>query len=234
MIEAVDITKSLDATYSPRLRDRFFGPGEYDPGDMRGLSVPGDLPVYSFGRLEDIDGHMAMLWREFSGKPLICFLHAGLIVHLRRGLHSSMNLDRFSRLWRDFPEVLIGALDSRWLISACDTIADHASDPVERAAAVAGSLFMNTIKLYETERQAQGWPGGAYDVKRGRVPLFDGQSAFAIGRGDMIKNLLQRCDAALPASTAGVICRELIRRAAAHDTVFDRFRAVHDHDKTRW
>jgi hypothetical protein len=80
-------------------------------------------------------------------------------VLLRRRIDLETNLARTRMLWRSEAPFLVAKLDSRWLVSACDTIIDHWHEPEERALALAGTLFANTIKLYETERWAAGHAG---------------------------------------------------------------------------
>jgi hypothetical protein len=91
---------------------------------------------------------------------------------------------------------LCSNLDARWLVSACDTIIDHFNEPDEIATAIAGSMFMNTVKLYETERLTQATVRSFDEVFKdgSRVPLCDGMSAFVVGGGDMVKNLVRRVD----------------------------------------
>ncbi len=195
--------------------------------------TPGKAMLF-VGRLPDLGEHLDHLFQEFQGQPLIIYYHAELVVRLRRGenLHSA-----FKDLWRAQEAFLINHLNSRWLVSACDTIVDcEESDSAERCLALAASLLMTTLKLYETERKAC-----ALDKTAGRhrsiaiQPLFDGLATFAIGRGDLIKNVTERANSVVAnSSTAGQILLELIRRVHLHDTVFRRFLDVHVHERTRW
>lgn len=205
--------------------------------ELKGRPIEGDERTYSYSRHEDLSEHLEILRREFIGLPEITFYHAVLVVLIRRKLSMTENVNRFHELWREEAEFLCDYLDSRWLISACDTIADHCPDRRERALAIAGSLFMNTIKLYETER----WSTGKYGIKQDykpvvtRVPLHDGLSSFVIGQGDMITNLHRRVRSLADCGgPAGLILNELLKRASLHDTVYRRFRSVHKNQATSW
>lgn len=196
--------------------------------------LDGDEPAASFGRDPDLGKHLTMLRAEFSGKPVALFYHAGITVLIRREMDLTVNVIRFRTLWRRMSAELCAGLDSRWLVSACDTFMDHGENDAERALAAAGALFANTIKLYETERWSRG-AEGPLRVPVGIVPLHDGMTAFLIGRGDMVANLHRRVLAVTSADRpAARILRELLARASRHDTVFRRFGEVHTDPETAW
>jgi hypothetical protein len=193
--------------------------------------------VYSFGAKADLREHFTMLKLEFGGKTELEFYHALLIVLIRREIDLSESVVRFKNLWAAETNFLVKNLDSRWLVSACDTITDYWPSSEERALAASASLFANTCKLYETERWATGQSRGrkAYRPIEGRVPLHDGMSAFTIGDGNMLFNLHRRVRGVCKTeSVAGSIFIELLRRASECDTVYGRFRQVHNNDATRW
>lgn len=205
--------------------------------EMKTRLVEGSQKTYSYGGLRDLSEHMEMLRREFAGSPELGLYHAALTVLIRRGIDLEANITKVQILWRNEGEFLCRNLDSRWLVSACDTIIDHWPDSSERALAMAGSLFTNTLKLYETER----WSTGQYSARpeyrelSGRIPLHDGLSAFTIGQGDMIANLHRRVQSFLrDGSAAALILNELLKRASTHDTVYRRFRSVHKNAATLW
>jgi hypothetical protein len=192
------------------------------------------------GRTSDLTEHLLLMSREFSGKSQLEFFHAATVVFIRRRLNLPETADRFWRMWRAEGDFLASRLDSRWLVSACDTIIDTANDQGERALAIAGTLYANTMKLYETERLALGTrhlgPEN-YDTGTGdaRHELFDGVTAFNLGRGDMIAKLMRRLDRKVNRNrVAGRILVELIGRAHRSDTVYSRFAAAHERPKTAW
>lgn len=193
---------------------------------------------YSFGRKDDLNDHLKMLAAEFSGRSQIEFFHAATTVFVRRGLNRPACAARFRRMWEQEAEFLLSRLDSRWLVSACDTIMDTFDDPYEIATASAGVLFMNTIKLYETERLALGMAQRTpqdYRALRHPQRLFDGMAAYVIGSGEMVSIMVRRLRTTVrPGHLAPRIVLELLNRANAHDTVFRRFASVHTRNDTRW
>lgn len=201
-----------------------------------------DAGARSFGRRRrnDLPEHMEMLAREFSGRSQLEFFQAATVVFIRRRLNLPDTVDRFWRMWRAEGDFLASRLDSRWLVSACDTIVDTANDPGERALAIAGTLYANTMKLYETERLALGTRHlgpESYDtgIRDARHELFDGVTAFNPGRGDMISKLMRRLNLKLDQDrVAGRILVELIGRAHRSDTVYSRFAAAHERPETAW
>jgi len=106
---------------------------------------------------------------------------------------------------------------------------------------MSASLLINTIKLYETERLAHGhWhnPAGLANPSfewESRFDLFDGVSAYRIGKGDMIKNLLTRVRSIQHYSEfASPIMNELLLRINRSDTIYSRLRAVHANKASLW
>jgi hypothetical protein len=106
---------------------------------------------------------------------------------------------------------------------------------------MAGTLFINTLRMYETERslsaknEAEASDIAATPSLSNRVALYDGLTAFAIGQGDAIQNLFRRIEKlGAGDTTAGAILHELVARANSNDTVFARLRAVHRNPATMW
>lgn len=177
----------------------------------------------SFCKDENLQRQIDMLEQEFSGQLRLKFVHAVLNVLLRRGISTRAVYAHFQTLWAEHANILLDTLDSRWLLSACDTVCDYSADPAEAQAAVLISLFANTLRLAETERLMCAAP----EVERGRLkgwtPLFDGLTAFMPGSDDTPANLMRRLELTLKhENLAGIIGRELISRALSADTVFAR------------
>lgn len=197
-------------------------------------------PEPSWQRKRTVEDHVAMLAKEFSGQSALFLFHAATIVFIRREVGGEACRNRFRTLWRDYEEILLKGLDSRWLISACDTFADIAETLEERRTGALASLFANTIKLYETERIVTGVADvepADYDIEavQRRVHLYDGVTAFRIGRGDMVRSLLDRVEATICGSSPPErILRELLTRAVRRDTVFSRLATLHWHEETNW
>jgi hypothetical protein len=200
---------------------------------LRSIAVDRGEPVRARGRRPDFADHLQMLAQEFSGQPVLHFYHAALNAHIRREIQLEDSLKRFWDMWHSEKEYLLKNLNSRWLKSSSDTILCHAACDIERAAATAGSLLINTIKLYETERLAIGVEERPY-AKVGTQPLFDGITAFVIGSGDMFVDLVDRSCRPYPADKISPrIMQELIKRAFSNPTVFNRLLKVHRVDLTR-
>jgi hypothetical protein len=197
--------------------------------------VPGNGKTALIGRRAVLSDHLRDLTREFAGESQLLFYHAALTVLIRRGIDKDAAIRQFESLWRERQDDLLHGLTARWLVSACDTIMDCSTDPYERAIAFAGSCFMNTIKLYETELLCvRSKPVVASEIAYPR-PLFDGMTSFAVGRGDMVHNLRSRMsEVCRPGSVAAAILQELVRRADRSDTVYRRFAELHADDATRW
>ncbi|QLQ19315.1 MAG: hypothetical protein HZT43_12630 [Exiguobacterium profundum] len=166
-----------------------------------------------------LSGKTALLARGLNGLPLIWLYHAVVIVALRRRIDVPENWARFMALWARHGHWMLKHLNSRWLISACDTIADDHPAPGIRAAATAASATLTTLRLAETGRArgADLRPLGRNYTNR---PLYDGLIWFNIGQGDAVANLeariaRARADGTLPAR----ILAELLDRAKRNDTV---------------
>jgi hypothetical protein len=201
------------------------------PSRPPGRAEPKHGRQLGWGQSADLDEHLALLRSEFVGLPETCHRHAGLIVRIRREIELEASLAAFLQLWDVEGETLVEHLTSRWLVSACDTYADHGS-PFQRAAALMLSATVNTLKLAETERlllrDVSPDPAKADLVTRSHaagshIELWDGMSAYAVTTGDMPRHLFARMYAVLDQDRVlSLIGRTLIDRAIASDTVFGR------------
>jgi hypothetical protein len=176
-------------------------------------------------------------WRhQFIGRSALEFKHCVLTINIRRNHELQINLDAFFQAWAEEAYFLTKALDLKWLVSACDTFADHSGDDTERATALIGATLFKTIKIYETERlyrykrlEPAEWP--EYKL----VPLFDGLKSFNIGYGDAVINLKRRIkNLVRRGTTASLMLDELFDRACKLDTAFSRWRAEHFNERTSW
>ncbi len=191
--------------------------------------------VASRGLKSDISEHTDMIIREFSGKSCLELYAALLNVYIRREIDIHRHFTIFMDLWHHNGEFLLQNLGARWLVSCCDTIADHHSTSTERLIAASASLWFNTIKLYETEHLAiERKLEYSNTICDGMPDLFDDISAFAIGHGDMISNLMHRMNNTLDSDIASRILRRLLLKAHEHDTVYRRFRCVHENIATKY
>lgn len=199
--------------------------------ELKSRYVEGERDGFICAASTDLAEHFDILRPDFAGLPLLCFAHAQLVVCLRRRLELAENLPVFLRLWAEEHEFLTTHLNSRWLISACDSFVDYGSD-AQKAAAMALVILINTVKLAETERFASRDPlplrekfdgiAERHAAKR-HIELWDGITAYAPYTGDMPRNMLRRLATLTerdPALTS--IARTLIRRAVAADTLLGR------------
>lgn len=198
--------------------------------------VAGTAPTVPMGRKTDLEEHLDMVRQEFVGRTEIEYAHAAMTVLLRRRVSEERSWKRFQQIWEECEPLLLQRLNTRWLVSACDTICDHSPDRAERALALAGSLLMNTVKLYETEMWMKEEGAKGYDrfPKMG-MTLFDGVTPFMVGGGDMIANLNKRLKSACEnPTTASNILKEIFRRLHVNNTVFQRFQLLHTTEFTKW
>ncbi|MEO3474418.1 hypothetical protein AAFN86_21300 [Roseomonas sp. CAU 1739] len=176
-------------------------------------------PVFG-GRRPDFFDHVNELRSEFAGRSELLVLHAGFVVALRRRVAVAHFLPLYQRLWLEEGAFLLRELSLRWLVSACDTLADHGT-PTQRAVALNGTVLANLAKLAETERRLAG-PSDPQGPRGRSAELFDGMTVFKPG-GDMIDNLFARIAriAGLD-EVAGPILREVADRVRRLDTVVRR------------
>lgn len=211
----------------------FISPDEPDFEAMRHSVISGSPYQPSFSVRSDLSDHLAMLHREFVGQLEIKFAHAAMIVLLRRKISVETVYRHYRALWSAHSDILLEILDSRWLVSACDTLSDLSDDPDEARTATLISLFVNTVKLFETERVMDGRQHVQGARLTQRTPLYDGLTGFMVGEGDMVANLVRRLDQTLRHdSLVDRIARQLITRALFSDTVFSRFNGRQS--KNKW
>lgn len=176
-------------------------------------------------------------WRhKFIGRSALEFKHCLLIIKIRRNQELQRHLDSFFLLWVEEAYFLTMALNTKWLVSACDTFADHCNDDAERATAIVAATMIKTIKIYETEmlfRFKRLEPTQRPDYRS--THLFDGLHSFNIGYGDVVLGLKNRIKNLVRRGTpTSLILDELFERVCMFDTAFSRWRAEHTHEPTRW
>lgn len=177
------------------------------------------------GRDRDLNKHFHKLQPEFCGSSWLAFLLVCCIVTIRKTDGSGPGLTLFHRILSEHTEQVCTELNSRWLISVCDTFADCGVSDTQRALGLSGSLLANTVKLYETERKVfspkRPWPPKARTGVNGA--LFDGIIGFWLTKGDMVRNLITRIESVSHTEpVAGAVVREIIFRLMQNDTAFRR------------
>jgi hypothetical protein len=207
---------------------------------MKRTKIPNEIAVQTRGSEKSLDQHLTNLRREFSGQSDLILYHAKLIVLIRREFQTSTQYAEFRRLWDFESDFLRENLNIRWLISACDTFAEHDADPSVRSAAMMTSLLANTIKIQESERLitlSQNRPVDAAQVntlQEKLVPLFEGMSCFTVGTDDTLRNMVWRLQPFMKIEPTGLILKEVWDRLQVEDTIFHRMRNLHRREKTRW
>jgi hypothetical protein len=192
------------------------------------------------GHSKNLLQHVEDLRHEFSGQSELIWHHAQLIVLLRRGYRVEDTFRNFNQLWKIEKNWLCKNLNIRWLVSACDTFADHSPDEKERALAFSVSLMLNTLKLYETERYVTNSTEIPYDAEKISylqnflVPIFEGMSCFTVGTDDTLRNMVWRMKDISRGAVAGEIMQEVFSRLHDCNSVFSRFRVQHRRKNTEW
>lgn len=212
----------------------------FDLAALKKQIVDEGEPEQTYGSDKSLEGHLTNLRREFSGQSELVFHHAKLIVLLRREFQIEKTYASYVELWQQEEEFLLAELNLRWLVSACETFADHDKDISVQAVALQGSLLANIVKIYETERILSD--AGNSKIDEAKVsqlhdnlrPLFGGMSCFAIGTDDTLRNLRWRLDGMFKTPIVGQILKEIFSRLQTEDTVFSRLRQAHKRERTSW
>ncbi|WP_197742809.1 hypothetical protein [Lentilitoribacter sp. Alg239-R112] len=197
-------------------------------------------PEQTYGSDKSLEAHLKNLRLEFSGQSELLFYHAKLIVLLRREFQIQKTYASYVELWQQEGAFLINELNLRWLVSACETFADHDEDSTVQAVAIQGSLLANIVKVYETERTLSNAKNLMYDEAKisqlhdNLMPLFGGMSCFAVGTDDTLRNLRWRLNKMFKTPIVGRILEEIFLRLQDEDTAFKRLREAHHRDRTSW
>ncbi len=203
--------------------------------------IQGDTITYTYGSATDLNEHIQNLKQEFIGQPELNHFHASLIVLIRRDIDIDKNYQIFKELWLAERDFLLKQLNTRWLISACDTFIDYDEDKTLQAILMNAISLINTIKLQETEHllcqtHYQENEQIKQQLQHERVALFDGTSAFAVGTDDTLRNMRWRLDKVCAYHELGQIVIEIFERLQSQQNhnVYSRFRQRHTRERTRW
>lgn len=195
---------------------------------------------FTHGSASDLRLHLSRLRNEFNKKTELEYYHAELNVFLRRGIDCEKNFLKLLNLWEAESNFLVKNLNTRWLVSAADSFIDHDTNPLSRAYAFSAICLINSCKLCETERFACNIVNLNYDntkiekLKKGRIPLFDGTSAFTIGTCDTLRNMRWRLDALKEPLPTYSILKEIFKRINNFETVYSRMAKRHTNKNTIW
>ena len=212
-----------------------------DFSKLRNLKIEGDEIKYTHGSKDNLDEHLINLRSEFIGNSELCYMHAKIIVLIRREYQIKKNFEMFEQLWSKEKVFLLKNLNIRWLISAADTFADHSDDNALQSLSVACACLVNTIKIQESENFISNTLEHKDDSSKieklnqgERFPLFDGISVFKFGTDDTLRNMRWRIEKVAKYNIAGEILLEIFLRMQSHDTVYSRTKNRHTRNKTSW
>lgn len=213
------------------------------PADLSLLKnriIAGAEAVQTRGSEKVLDQHLQNLRQEFAGQSELVFHHAKLIVLIRREFKTKQTFEEFRKLWDQHADFLCENLNVRWLVSACDTFVDCEEDPAVRNLALAVSLFVNTVKVYESERFITGasengvMEARVQHLQTDLVPLFEGLSSFTVGTDDTLRNMRWRLDTVFGDHPIGGILKTVYDRLQTNDTAFRRLKDLHRRERTGW
>ncbi|MEM9175674.1 MAG: hypothetical protein AAGC67_10600 [Myxococcota bacterium] len=138
-------------------------------------------------------------------------------------------------------DLALDQLDSRWLVSICDSYADF-GDPIESRNALLISTWLNWERLAATYARA-ATPERTAQALEARppapvAPLWDGLFTVHLAHGDTSNHLLARLARSLEATPVlERIWRTLLERIRSHDSVGAALAALHPHffeEDTEW
>jgi hypothetical protein len=154
-----------------------------------------------------------------------------LISELRKGNDVDVHWPSFKKLVEDNLALLCTELDTRWLVSICDTYADFGDGITSRNALLVVQM-VNFEKLWATNLLM-------YDVtlnerklarlkKNKVIPLWDGMYSFNINHGDMTWNLFSRMENLLGETPViHAIYMTLTERLKKHGTALANINKYH-------
>lgn len=164
-----------------------------------------------------------------------------LTVRLRRGIEPDGALQEFRQLVNDRTDELCAALDTRWLVSVCDTIADVGT-PIEQRNAMFVSMLANFEKVGQSyvfwRLNYEGSLDVPVDHQHRKLRLWDGMTSFHLDIGDVTNNMFFRLERLLHETPAiERIYRTVRDRMKVSETILAKLNDRHEHvfDTTyRW
>ncbi|PYF06556.1 hypothetical protein C8J30_12611 [Rhodobacter viridis] len=186
-------------------RERPFdhAPGDLPPPDVdltalaaRPLIAPaGEMEPNSF---TDFSARSRNLARKMAAEDPATteleFLHAQLVMALRRSDVPAQALTLYFRIWDEHGARLAREMPTRWRVSAAQCFADHGRTEAERSLGAQMALMFGLVKLYESERRFSGLAAWELFANRRphKGPLMMGLAAYDLREGDLPRNLLAR------------------------------------------
>jgi polysaccharide pyruvyl transferase WcaK-like protein len=156
-----------------------------------------------------------------------------LTVYLRRGIRPVASFRCVKQLIEGNLDLALSQLDTRWLISVCDSYTDH-GDAIESRNALLISSFLNWERLAESYLRWSNPDLCSLKIDRPipqtNEPLWDGLITVHLRRGDTLNNLLIRYARVLhPTPVLLAIWRELLSRIRANNTLLAALETAHVH-----
>lgn len=201
-------------------------PQEVDFKALAAMPLPPQVMPRPDG-LSRTDKKRHMLLGELAGQSELAMLHGMLISHLRKHTYPDGAPALFLRLWAEEEAWLLAHLQTRWLISAVITFAEHGQTEADRNLAARMNILFSLIKIFEAERCFSGKSAQEpFRIKdRNKAPLPMGMKDFSVLQGDLEAHLLAPLwrDAG-HAPAIGNLVRHLLTALNEDDgTVFRRF-----------
>ena len=189
--------------------------------------------VFPSGGRGEIRNQRKILEYRFRGMPQTCLILGLAISYLRRDTpHTEHASLLFQRLWREEYKILLGSLQTRWLISSFQTFMDHGANEAQRLIGASSYFFTNLLKAYEAERALDGLPADSvYPNTTPTTPgKFPGLDRFKLGGTDMLLNTnALLLEVAAKDDCAGRVVQEFMLRTMNAHSIFSRMDASRKH-----
>lgn len=181
-----------------------------------------------------VEEHVRGIWAEFQKKHAPEYLREVLvcIVALRRNVDPHIDAPALLYLLEEYQDEILEYFSSRWLVSICDTLADHAPAPDKYLAMIISTTF-NHIRLMESHRDVliSDEIDQEYFATHKQVPLWDGFLTFNLRYGDTFENLYAREDKLLQEhAVLWKIWKQLLHTMQQHDNLMSSFAHTHQHN----
>jgi hypothetical protein len=154
-----------------------------------------------------------------------------LIINLRKGKDVDNDWNAFRNLMEQNTEEVCRTLDTRWLVSVCDTYVDY-GDEITRRNAMLVVQIANFEKLWATNLLMYDIklnPDKLEKLKNNKIiPLWDGMYSFNINHGDMTHNLFDRIENLMDKTPViEKIYQTVIQRIRENDTILANLNKYH-------
>ena len=156
-----------------------------------------------------------------------------LIVNLRRNIEPKETWRVFSSLIEGNIDRVCSELNTRWLVSICDTYADYGEE-VEARNAMFVSLIVNLEKTSQSyvrwripHRRKLKVP---WWCRPRRVRLWDGMRSFDLSIGDVTNNFFRRLNVLMePTPHIRRIFETILERMKQQETILGTLNQYHGH-----